>query len=57
VTGYTPDEALQMNIADVLAPDSVDTAREMLARKAKDKVATVMISKSLPRMVVELPRS
>jgi len=41
VTGYTPDEALQMNIADVLAPDSVDTAREMLARKAKDKVATV----------------
>src|SRR5713226_4416348 len=41
VTGYTPDEALQMNIADVLAPDSVDTARRMLARKAIEKVATV----------------
>src|SRR5258707_7840991 len=37
VTGYSLDEALQMNIADVLAPDSVGTARQMLARKAKDK--------------------
>lgn len=41
VTGYSLDEALQMNIADVLAPDSVGTARQMLARKAQDKVATV----------------
>ena len=41
VTGYTLDDALQMNIADVLAPDSVATAREMLARKAQDRVATV----------------
>jgi PAS domain S-box-containing protein len=41
VTGYTLDEALRMNIADVLAPDSVGTARQMLARKALDKVATV----------------
>jgi PAS domain S-box-containing protein len=41
VTGYALAEALQMNIADVLAPDSVGTARQMLARKAQDKVATV----------------
>src|SRR5712691_1202717 len=41
VTGYTLEEALQMNIADVLAPGSVDTARQMLARKAQEKVATV----------------
>jgi PAS domain S-box-containing protein len=41
VTGYSLEEALQMNIADVLAADSVGTARKMLARKAKDKVATV----------------
>ena len=41
VTGYTLDDALQMNIADVLAPDSVGIARQMLARKAQDKVATV----------------
>ena len=41
VTGYTLDEALRMNIADVLAPDSIDIARQMLARKAQDRVATV----------------
>ncbi len=41
VTGYTLEEALRMNIADVLAPGSVDTARQMLARKAQEKVATV----------------
>ncbi|HVS82327.1 MAG TPA: PAS domain S-box protein [Pyrinomonadaceae bacterium] len=41
VTGYTLEEALRMNIADVLAPDSVGTARQMLARKAQEKVATV----------------
>ncbi len=41
VTGYTLAEALQMNITDVLAPDSVNTARKMLARKEQDKVATV----------------
>ncbi len=41
VTGYTLEEALRMNIADVLAPDSVDTARRMLARKARERVATV----------------
>ncbi len=41
VTGYTLDEALQMNIADVLTSESVGTARQMLARKAQDKVATV----------------
>jgi len=41
VTGFTVAEALRMNIADVLAPDSVGTARQMLARKAQDNVATV----------------
>jgi PAS domain S-box-containing protein len=41
VTGYALDEALQMNIADVLAPNSVRTARQMLARKAQERVSTV----------------
>lgn len=41
VTGYSLAEALRMNIADVLAPDSVSTARQMLALKAVDKVSTV----------------
>jgi len=41
VTGYTREEALQMNIADVLIPESVNTARQMLARKTHEKVATI----------------
>lgn len=33
ITGYTRDEALGMNIADVVAPDYLDAARTMTARK------------------------
>jgi PAS domain S-box-containing protein len=33
VTGYTPDEALKINILSVLAPGSVDVARRMISRK------------------------
>src|SRR5207247_5822995 len=35
------EEALRMNIADVLTPGYVDIARQMLARKALNKVTTV----------------
>ena len=41
VTGFSREEALRMNIANVLAPAYVDTARQMLARKAASKVSTV----------------
>ena len=41
ITGYTREEALRMNIADVLIPESVNTAKQMLARKAQEKVATI----------------
>jgi PAS domain S-box-containing protein len=41
VTGYTLDEALKMNIADVLTPDYVNTARQMLAHKAQTRATTV----------------
>lgn len=41
VTGYSRADALQMNITDVLAPESVETARRMLVRKAEEEVATV----------------
>jgi PAS domain S-box-containing protein len=58
VTGYPRAEALQMNIADVLAPDYVDTARQMLARKAVDKLSTVydleIISKDGRRVALEV---
>jgi PAS domain S-box-containing protein len=58
VTGYSREEALQMNIANVLAPDYVDTARQMLARKAESRVSTVyeleIISKDGRRMALEV---
>ncbi len=41
VTGYRREEALAMNIADVLAPSSIDAARQMIARKAEENVSTV----------------
>jgi PAS domain S-box-containing protein len=58
VTGYSRAEALQMNIANVLAPEYVDTARQMLARKALNKVSTIyeleIISKDGRRMALEV---
>jgi PAS domain S-box-containing protein len=41
ITGYSCAEALTMNIVDVLAPNSVDLARQMLARKTEENIATV----------------
>jgi PAS domain S-box-containing protein len=41
ITGYSCEEALTMNIADVLAPNSVEVARQMLVRKTEEKIATV----------------
>ena len=41
ITGYTRDEAAQMNIADVLAPEYVALARQMIAQKTNDKAPTV----------------
>jgi PAS domain S-box-containing protein len=41
LTGYPRKEALEMNIVDVLAPEYVATARQMLAKKTDDKAPTV----------------
>lgn len=41
ITGYTRHDAANMNIVDVLSPEYVSVAREMMARKADDKVPTV----------------
>lgn len=58
VTGYSRDEALKMNIANVLAPDYVDTARQMVARKAESRVSTVyeleIIAKDGRRVALEV---
>ena len=41
VTGYRREEALKMNIADVLSPESMETARQMLMLKSEAKISTV----------------
>ena len=44
ITGYTRDEALKMNIVQVVAPESLASAREMTARKlAEDQSTTYEI--------------
>jgi PAS domain S-box-containing protein len=41
ITGYSREEATNMNVADVIAPEYLNLAREMIARKASEKVSTV----------------
>src|SRR5215216_6858508 len=41
ITGYSREEAAKMNVADVIAPDYLTLAREMITHKANEKVATV----------------
>src|SRR5215216_2342245 len=41
ITGYSREEAAKMNVADVIAPEYLNLARDMIAHKANEKVATV----------------
>ena len=41
ITGYSREEAVKMNVADVIAPEYLNLAREMIAHKASEKVSTV----------------
>jgi PAS domain S-box-containing protein len=41
ITGYTRAEALQINIAQLLAPEHLPTARSMIARKLVENTPTV----------------
>jgi PAS domain S-box-containing protein len=41
VTGFSREEAAAMNIVDVLAPEYVPVAREMIARKKDERAPTV----------------
>lgn len=41
ITGYSREEALRMNIVDVLAPEYVNIARQMIAQKTDEKTPTV----------------
>src|SRR6185295_721456 len=41
ITGYSREEAAAMNVADVIAPEYLILAREMMAQKASQGVSTV----------------
>ena len=58
ITGYTRAEVATMNVADVIAPEHLNLAREMIARKASENVSTVyeidIISKQARRIRLEV---
>jgi PAS domain S-box-containing protein len=58
ITGYSREEAVRMNIVDVLAPAYVAVARQMIAQKTDDNVSTVyeleIIAKSGRRVRLEV---
>lgn len=58
ITGYSREEAAAMNVADVIAPEYLSLAREMIAQKESEKVSTVyeldIISKSGRRIRLEV---
>lgn len=58
ITGYTRDEALRMNIAEVVAPEYLQTAQQMLQHKLEGVPPTSyeleIISKSGKRVTLEI---
>jgi PAS domain S-box-containing protein len=58
ITGYTREEVATMNVADVIAPEYLKLAREMIARKSSENVSTVyeidIISKEGRRVRLEV---
>jgi PAS domain S-box-containing protein len=58
ITGYGRSEAMTMNIAEVVVPEQLEKAREMITRKQEDDVATVyeleIISKEGRRVPLEV---
>jgi PAS domain S-box-containing protein len=41
ITGYTREEALEMNMAQVVVPEQLEKARQMISRKQSEDVSTV----------------
>jgi PAS domain S-box-containing protein len=58
ITGYSREEAFQMNIVDVLAPEYVSIARQMITQKTDDNVPTIyeleIITKNRRRVRLEV---
>jgi len=58
ITGYSREETITMNVADVIAPEYLNLAREMIAHKTAEHVSTVyeidLISKKGRRVRLEV---
>src|SRR5262249_15709248 len=58
ITGYSREETMTMNVADVIAPEYLNLDREMIAHKAAEHVSTVyeidIISKKGRRVRLEV---
>ncbi|HWS99389.1 MAG TPA: PAS domain S-box protein [Pyrinomonadaceae bacterium] len=58
VTGYTRDEAARMNMGQVVAPEHLERAREMISRKQTDDISTIyeldIVSKDGRRVPLEV---
>ena len=58
ITGYSRDEALNMNISEVVAPEFLDEARKMIAEKMASGISTAyeleIVSKDGRRVSLEL---
>lgn len=58
ITGYSREETMTMNVADVIAPEYLNLAREMIAHKTAENVSTVyevdLISKKGRRVRLEV---
>src|SRR5687767_3501762 len=58
ITGYSREETMKMNVADVIAPEDLNLAREMIVHKATANVSTVyeidIISKKGRRVRLEV---
>ncbi len=58
ITGYSRQEALKMNFADVIAPEDLDKARKMVQRKVAENVSTTyeieVVTKNNERVALEV---
>jgi PAS domain S-box-containing protein len=58
IVGYTWEEAAKMNIADVIAPEYIDLARQMITQKTSNKTPTIyeieLIAKDRRRIRIEV---
>ncbi len=58
ITGYTQDEAVRMNIAEVVAPEYTEAVRRMLARKIEEQTPTAydfqIVTKTGERVLLEV---